>query len=170
MFRDIFSKGRKRENDLEKASSPFPVEDGPVLSQDVTFGSHFYRRAGEVAEVVFFHRRRGIRRVLVDNDGYIRDFPGFAEPEELVKHLEDGCLPDPRVCFRTSFCRNEEGFLMIWEVQPDGRYWEDGDGYGGTSDPEVRLCAQIDEEGRFTGPFRLYKVGTRIFREEGQTH
>lgn len=51
--------------------------------------------------------------------------------------------------------------LMVWEVQPDGRYWEDEDGFRGTSDPEVKLYSHIDTLGCFSAPFRLYQVGVQ---------
>ena len=39
------------------------------------------------------------------------------------------------------------------EIQPDGRYWMDEDGFGMEDDEEIWLCADIDEEGRFITPF-----------------
>ena len=143
------------------AASP-PFEKGPVLSQNVTFGAHIYRQKGEVAQVVFTHQAQHIQRTIVDDNGCICDFPGFGNPEEIVKHLENEMLPKPVIRFRTEFCHEDNGgFLMVWEVQPDGRYWEDEDGFGGTSDLEVKLYSHIDTLGRFTAPFRLYKVGTQ---------
>lgn len=135
------------------------VQD-PALSQYVTFGAHLYRRHGEIAEVIFTHKTRHITKTIVDDGGCICHFPGFDEPEEILKHMENGKLPEPVIRFRTDFEREPDGrFLVIWEVQPDGRYWEDEDGFGGTSDIEVRLYSHIDESGCFTEPFRLYNVG-----------
>lgn len=139
------------------------VEDqGSDLSQYVTFGAHFYRKRGEVAEVIFIHKARHITKTIVDDDGHIHDFSGFDEPEEIKKHLAGRNLPKPTVCFRTDFNREPDGrFLMIWEIQPDGRYWEDEDGFGGTSDVEVRLYSHINEWGCFTDPFRIYNIGVK---------
>ena len=132
-------------------------EQGPALSQYVTFGAHLYRQRGEVAEVIFTNNSRNITKMIVDDNGHICNFPGFDEPEEIRKHLENGNLPEPVIRFRTDFKRESDGrFLMIWEIQPDGRYWEDEDGFGGTSDIEVCLYSHIDESGCFTEPFRLY--------------
>ena len=55
---------------------------------------------------------------------------------------------------------------MLWQIQPDGRYWEDDDGFGGSPDEEVTLYAFLDEEGNFDGPFRIYQVGMRKYCEE----
>lgn len=134
----------------------------PALSQYFTFGAHIYRQQGEVAEVIFTHKARHITKTIVDDYGNICDFPGFDEPEEIKKHLESGNLPKPVICFRTDFERESDArFLMIWEVQPDGRYWEDEDGFGGTSDAEVRLYSHINESGHFTEPFKIYKIGAK---------
>ena len=53
--------------------------------------------------------------------------------------------------------------IMLWEIQPDGRYWEDEDGFGGTSDAEVTLYTFLDENGDFTGPFRVYRIGAHDY-------
>lgn len=150
-------------NKSKKAQSPVKAEEqDPVLSQYVTFGAHLYRQKGEVAEVVFIHRAQHIQRTIIDDDGCICDFPGFGEPDEIRKHLESEKLPKPVIRFRTDFRRESDGrFLMIWEIQPDGRYWEDDDGFGGTSDVEVCLYSHIDGEGYFTDPFRLYSIGSK---------
>lgn len=158
-FAEHFLNKSKKEQEV-----PENAEQGPALSQDVTFGAHLYRRKGEIAEVVFTHRARHIQRIIVDDDGRICGFPGFYEPEEITRHMEDGKLPEPVIRFRTDFQKEPDGrFLMVWEVQPDGRYWEDDDGFGGTSDPEICLYSYIDEEGRFTNPFRIYNIGVKIF-------
>ena len=166
MLKDLFSR-RKKETPKPAPERWDEGEQGPALSQDVTFGTHLYRRAGDVAEVVFTHRKEKIRRVLVDNDGMIQDFPGFANQEQIKRHIKGGELPAPQIRFRTDFTKVDgDRFRMVWEVQPDGRYWEDDDGFGGTSDAEVQLYTYIDSYGRFTAPFRLYKVGVKSYHSE----
>lgn len=128
------------------------------FTQWVTFGIHLYKRADEDAAVEFVDEKSGHRKLIVDGQGRIVNFPGIEEGD-WMKHLEStGCL-EPVVRFRTEFEKWKEGYLMIWEIQPDGRYWEDESGFGGTSDAEVRLYAFLDSEGKFTGPFRIYNVG-----------
>lgn len=147
---------------LSSAEASTVEEQGPALSQYFTFGAHLYRRRGQIAEVIFTHKARQITKTIVDDDGNICDFPGFDEPEEIKKHLESENLPKPIICFRTDFERESNGhFLMIWEVQPDGCYWEDEDGFGGTSDVEVRLYSHINELGCFTEPFKIYNIGAK---------
>ena len=134
------------------ASAP----SGASLSQWHTFGRN---TPYEKAEVVFTHPEKGIRRVIVSSGGFICDFPGIAEnvPAEYASIASDASIS-----FRTDFERCPDGKIkMIWEIQPDGRYWEDEDGYGGTADEEVTLWTMIDENGCFTGPFRPYRIGVR---------
>ena len=52
---------------------------------------------------------------------------------------------------------------MLWEIQPDGRYWADGDGFGAESDYEIQLYSYLDVQGKFTAPFRIYSIGTTKF-------
>lgn len=141
-------------------------ERDPDLSQYHTYGTRSYR-CREVAEVIFTNKSRNIKRTIIDNDGCICDFPGFDISEEDKRRLEDGKLPAPVVHFGADFSRkSDDRFLMIWAAQPDGRYWEDEDGFGGTSDPEVRFYSHIDELGRFTEPFRIYNIGAQEFYHE----
>lgn len=56
---------------------------------------------------------------------------------------------------------------MVWEIQPDGRYWEDDDGFGGESDLEILLYTYLDDKGNFTGSFRTYSIGGEEFVRKG---
>ena len=42
-----------------------------------------------------------------------------------------------------------------WQINPDGRYWMDDDGFGMTSDVEVEIYGYINKEGKVVGKFRL---------------
>ncbi len=47
---------------------------------------------------------------------------------------------EPYVRYRNVFEKMPDGrIMMIWQVQPDGRYWADDDGFGGSNDSEVHL-------------------------------
>lgn len=41
-----------------------------------------------------------------------------------------------------------------WQINPDGRYWMDDDGYGMTPDEEYNLYGFINTEGKVVVPFR----------------
>ena len=128
------------------------------FSQMTTFGDHLYRRNGEIAEIIMENTRTGIRKTIVGDDGMIADFPGFAYPK-LVSRYSDG-IPTARISFRSDISRLGEQYALIWQIQPDGRYWEDDDGFGGTSDDEIDLYARMDETGHFIEPFHFYSIGS----------
>ena len=131
-----------------------PAAEHPPLTQWVTFGR------GE--PVYFIDESRGIQKPIVDLDGNICNFPGFAQEDIWVSQV-DPCYLKPLIRFRTSFGLRDGRLIMYWEIQPDGRYWEDEDGFGGTSDAEVTLYTFLDENGDFTGPFRVYSIGAHDY-------
>jgi len=47
---------------------------------------------------------------------------------------------------------------MIWQLNPDGRYFMDEDGYGMTDDEEVALVGRVDRTGRVVEKLK-YKKG-----------
>ena len=132
------------------------TQKSPYLTQTVVFGMHQYRRPGEDSSVYFVDEKRGIRKMLVNSTGVIQKFPGFQDKEKLAKLVDPKALT-PQIRFRTSFEKRDNRWIMYWEIQPDGRYWEYEDGFGGTNDEEVTLFTYVDENGNFTGPFELYK-------------
>ena len=134
---------------LEEEKSPYPY-----LTETVVFGMHRYRRADEDSSVFFVDETRGIRKMLVDSKGRIHYFPGIKDKAAVEKIVGSRAL-EPQIRFRTSFEKQEDRWKVCWQVQPDGRYWEDEDGFGGTDDEEVTLYTYVDANGDFTGPFRL---------------
>lgn len=131
-----------------------PIAEHPPLTQWETFGG------GE--PIYFIDESRGIQKLIVDSNGNIRNFPGFSQEDLWVSQV-DPCYLKPLIRFCTSFERRGGRLIMLWEIQPDGRYWEDEDGFGGTSDAEVTLYTFLDENGDFTGPFRVYRIGAHDY-------
>lgn len=159
IFEKLFR--RKAAAPEQKPVVELPKEPkGPDLSQWDTFGRHRYYSPGDEVEVIFTNGQKGIRRVIVDDFGVIRDFPGIEDPDRVRALLDNGSM-EPKIRFRTDFCRKEDGIHMLWQIQPDGRYWADDDGFGMENDCEVILKSVLDDEGRFTMPFRLYEVNGR---------
>lgn len=118
------------------------------FTQRVVFGS---LHPNEDSSIVFVNRAKCVRRTIVDRNGVIVDFPG-AEGLDNVS---------PQICFRTSIETTPGGrFYMLWEVNPDGRFYGDESGFGTEDDEELRLYAFIDDEGRFEGKFRIYDRGS----------
>ena len=131
------------------------------FSQKQTFGNHLYRREGENAEIIFENTRTGIRKTIVDNSGRIMDFPGVAYPN-LVSLYYKGYL-DQQIRYSSHISILDGQYALIWQIQPDGRYWEDDDGFGGTSEDEIELYAHLDEAGNFVEPFHIFSVGSTLF-------
>lgn len=134
----------------------------PYLTQTVVFGMHLYRSKDEDSSVFFVDENRGIRKMLVDTYGRIQDFPGIVEKDFWTKEISSGDLK-PLIRFRTSFEKRENGWIMLWQIQPDGRYWEDDDGFGMENEEDITLYTFVDMDGCFTGPFRIYRVGSQRY-------
>ncbi len=44
---------------------------------------------------------------------------------------------------------------VSWQINPDGRYYMDEDGYGMTNDEEVEIYGYINRDGKVVGKFKL---------------
>lgn len=146
----------------------YPVQkkaEPPYLTPRYTYGNHLYRSRGEDASVYFVDEARGIRKMIVDFNGWIQDFPGIIKEDFWVKQNDSGSLMH-QIRFRTDFEKRGDKFIMLWQVQPDGRYWEDEDGFGMTPEEEIVLYTHIDMDGNFTGPFKIYRIGWREYYSE----
>ncbi len=143
------------------ASAPESPRE-PYLTETVVFGMHRYRTRGEDSSVYFVDEARGIRKMLVDSRGVIQDFPGIIREDFWVRQISPRAL-QPQIRFRTSFEKRGNGWIMLWQIQPDGQYWEDEDRFGGTNDLEVTLYTHVDGDGNFTDPFRIYQIGSRNY-------
>lgn len=153
---------KKQPEPVEKTEHPEKTEPRqikpPYLTETVTYGMHPYRSAGEDSSVYFVDEARGIRKMLIDNCGNIQNFPGIIQEEFWVKQVAPNYLK-PRVGFRSSFEKRDNGWIFRWQLQPDGWYWADEGGFGGENDLEVILYTFVDLDGNFTGPFQLYNLG-----------
>ena len=49
-----------------------------------------------------------------------------------------------------------------WQINPDGRYYMDSDGYGETDDKEVALYSYIDRKGKPLIKFRMVKDSSEL--------
>lgn len=129
-----------------------------------TYGDHMYRSAKEIAEVLFTNPETGEQRLIVDNGGYIMNFPGIVKEDFWTKEITHARNLDPVIRFRTEFSKyDDERYIMLWQVQPEGRYWADSDGFGWEPDAEILLYAFIDKNGNFMGPFRIYRIDNKKY-------
>ena len=135
--------------------------DDIKFSQMRTFGYRPFKRDGQIAEIIFENTRKGIRKTIVDDSGMILGFPGLAHPDLVSLYSKGHFGQQIRYSSRISLLDGR--YALIWQIQPDGRYWEDEDGFGGTSDDEIDLYAPLDECGNFAEPFRIFSIGSSKF-------
>lgn len=153
-IRKLFTK--KVEVQETPQSTPF--------SRWYTFGAHRYRYSGEKVEVLFTDLETGESHFIVDDKGKICRFPGIEKEDIWIKEVKSLKYLQPIVQFRTSFEKwDDTRYIMLWQVQPDGRYWEDDDGFGMENDEEIILYAFLDKKGNFIGKFKIYSVGGRKY-------
>jgi hypothetical protein len=78
-------------------------------------------------------------------------------PEEYLERVEsrNACFPS----FIRSFKNNVAE--VCWQLNPDGRYWMDEDGFGMTPDEEFNIYGFIDRTGKVVIPYQAV-------RDEGQ--
>ena len=161
----LFSRWKRGRQGHPAAGKPEAACPQPYLTETVVFGMHPHRRPGEDSSVYFVDESRGIRKMIVDPWGCFQDFPGILTEDTWLDMVSPDALK-PQICFRTSFEQAEHGWLVLWEIQPDGRYWTDEYGFGAEPDVEVRLYTFLNKAGAFTGPFRIYNCGMKRFYPE----
>ena len=107
-------------------------DQNPGLNHYVTYG---WRSTYESPEIYISIPESGYKKVIVDNEGFFREFPGILRGEWTNQLRGNYDFDEGRIGFRTEFIRKQEGgYQCIWDIQPDGMYWRDQDGYGGNSD------------------------------------
>lgn len=136
------------------------LKEGIYLTNFVTFGSD---------EIIYVDENRGTRNTIVDSSGNIHNFPGIVKEDFWIKEVFPRYL-EPKIRFRTSFEIREDKWIVLWEIQPDGRYWGDEGGFGMEHDEEVKLYTYLDINGNFTGPFRIYRTGIKEYFTKENNH
>ena len=103
-----------------------------------------------------------MKEKFINKDKEFLNFPGI-ENEELVKKYMNLSL-EKYARFGIGFDKTDDGRrILIWTVQPDGRYWADDDGFGMEDDDEINLYAYVDDDGNFLSKFRIYDIGNIKF-------
>lgn len=78
---------------------------------------------------------------------------------DSLKNLPESVIDNARTQF-AMFPTFVEGFhngvaRVRWQLNPDGRYYMDDDGFGMTDDEEVEIYGYINKGGKVVGKFRL---------------
>lgn len=131
--------------------------DKPYFNRLYSYG---YRGSENEIVIYLIDPVKRVKYPIVDEEGNFVNFPGI-ENEYLLKPYYKGDTVSHVIGFRTEFFREDEtGKLMVhWQVQPDGWYWADEDGFGAENDLEIVLYAYLTEDGKFEAPFRIYEIG-----------
>lgn len=97
------------------------------------------------------HTDRKCNHCITDKNGSFLKFPGVKKGS-WEKEI------DGKFCSAVLFTFSVSKFVdgvsyVIWLVQPDGRYFEDEDGFGGEKCSEIRLYSMMNTKGEFICPF-----------------
>lgn len=112
--------------------------------------------------VIFTNEEKSINKQIIDKDGNILNFPGVEYTDKLKGELNNRTI-EPIVKYAAKFKKIDDNkFLMIWTVRPDGRYWMDSWGFGAEDYESLSLYSYIDSDGNFTMPFKLYSIGSEF--------
>lgn len=155
----VFGKLSKRQTSQSTKERSAPVLR-PKFRQEL--GNGFYYAYDQVPNGMGGYRLINIylskmddpsfKRCIVNENGMIQNFPGIVDGD-WKKQLE---FPlDRKTQFRFWIYAYQEGKASVeWTLQPDGRYFEDEDGFGGENCEEIVLLSHIDTNGLFTEPFK----------------
>lgn len=136
------------------------------FTQWIVYGAEIYGYEKNDPVVEFVNEETKERKMIINWERDIVDFPGIENKDDILPYMGEGSLY-PQVVYGACFQKCENGnYMMLWQVQPDGRFWEDETGFGSTSDVKIILYAFLNREGDFIGPFRIYSIGSqKYFRE-----
>lgn len=163
-FNKLSKKEKKLDNENRQTEKDTAIK--PELSQHVTFGGNSH---GKTAEVILHNPEYNYRKVIVNSSGCFENFPGIVQGwwTDYIKGEFD--FDTGEIRFQTSFEEYEDGYRCLWEIQPDGRYWEDEDRFGREVASEIILYADLNAKGEFKGPFRIYEIDGRRIVEYNKT-
>ena len=146
------------ENNSLKETIDLPARKEPRFK----LGEGFYFEFDEVSNGMGGYRMINVyllkiddpsfKHCIVDESGMIENFPGIVDGDwknELEFPL------GKKTQFRFWIYAYKDGKASVeWTLQPDGRYFADGDGFGGENCEEITLWSYIDTNGFFTEPFK----------------
>lgn len=108
-------------------------------------------------KILIYDKITQIATVVIEEGGHINGFPGIIE-EDLWKNEYKGGRFD-YASYRVEYeVLKNGGVMIIYTLQPDGRYWEDDDGFGAENEVELNFFSYIDHTGKFTQPFKIYSI------------
>lgn len=89
---------------------------------------------------------------ILDKNGKIVNFPGLTGGD-WEKQLE--IKTDSRANFNFSLYIKNDLISVCWTLQPDGRYFEDEDGFGSENCIELTAYSTMTFNGKYLSPFTV---------------
>lgn len=101
---------------------------------------------------------------ILDKNGHIVNFPGL-DIGNYKNQLEINT--NSRANFSFNINRAEDGlFTVEWTLQPDGRYFEDDEGYGAENCIELIACSTITSNGKYLSSFKINSADSDIKQQK----
>ena len=104
------------------------------------------------------HRKKEAIEFMGRNQHFVQFTTADVDWDSL-KGLEEEYLDRARfgdASFPTHVCKFQDGVAtVLWQINPDGMYYMDEDGYGMTDDVEIQLVGAIDRSGRVVKKYYL---------------
>ena len=150
----------------KKTADKHTVDDAPK-KPDYPLGGGYYLEFREVnngeggyCRTNMYLRKTGdpaFSRCIIDERGRIQNFAGFKDGD-WKKSLEYPLDNEVRFAFWVSVF--EDGKARVeWTLQPDGRYFEDEDGFGAEHFSEITLFQKmLSHSNSFLKQFSLRKI------------
>lgn len=104
--------------------------------------------------------------VFMDENEHLQQVSATDIDWTALDGLPEDAIRRAKTCFAhfPTFIRSfHNGVAMVdWQINPDGQYYMDEDGYGMTPDEEITLYGYIDRTGKVVGRFRQIKNGAEL--------
>ena len=162
----IFKKLSKMTGDKSWEEKLYELLQTDTYKTDV----YQYRDLGEGMAVLHKNFWGWYKPWMVLNHNKKTAFEFMNDGEKLVTVTEDDIdwkslkkLPEDAICrakwlsfhFPSFICGFKNGVAQVdWQLNPDGRYYMDDDGYGMTADEEIEIYGFIDTEGHVLVKFQ----------------
>ena len=104
------------------------------------------------------HNKKTAFEFMDDNETLVTVTEDDVDWKSLKKLPEDAILRAKHLSFHfPSFIRAfKNGVAQVdWQLNPDGRYYMDDDGFGMTDDDEINIYGFIDTEGKVVVKFQM---------------
>ena len=155
----LHNNSKSKNNAMEIKQNSYPITQKTSLPERIVRLNDYvllHTSKFNPGEIYLENERKKIKKFIIKNHKIV-DYPGVINTEEWISDWTSKKELTNWVRYRTEFQAQDNGTIkMIWQIQPDGRYWADEGGFGMENDEEINLYSYLDDEGRFLQPFQYY--------------